>query len=97
MAASVGRVIIRRSLFVVDSKIEKLYTRFLGISSMKNSFADGKLTRPLLYFVVILALLSGCAGPVSTNNPVPIETIIPMSTIPAPTVTAASLAISRDR
>jgi len=40
MAASVGRVIIRRSLFVVDSKIEKPYTRFLGISSMKNSFAD---------------------------------------------------------
>jgi uncharacterized protein len=58
---------------------------------MKNFFADDKQTRSLLYFVVILALLSSCAGPASTNSPLPSATIIPTSTISAPTVTAASL------
>jgi putative CocE/NonD family hydrolase len=58
---------------------------------MENFIAGDKQTRSLLYFVVILALLSSCAGPASTNSPLPSETPIPMSTISAPTVTAASL------
>ena len=58
---------------------------------MKNFIADDKQTRSLLYFVVILALLSSCAGPASTNSPLPSETTIPMSTISAPAATAASL------
>ena len=58
---------------------------------MKNYFADDKQTRSHLFFVVILALLSSCAGPASTKGPLPSETIIPTSTISAPTVAAASL------
>jgi putative CocE/NonD family hydrolase len=58
---------------------------------MKNFIADDKQTRPLLYCVVILALLSSCAGPASTNSPLPSETPIPMATISVPTVAAASL------
>jgi len=57
---------------------------------MKN-FAGDKQTRSLLVFVVILALLSGCAGPASTNSPLPSETTVPTSTISAPAVTATSL------
>jgi predicted acyl esterase len=53
---------------------------------MKNVFADEKQTRSLLFFVVILALLSSCMVPASTNSPLQSETTIPM-----PTVTAASL------
>ena len=58
---------------------------------MKNFFADDKRTQSLLYFVVILVLLSGCAGLAATNSPLPSATTIPTSTIPAPTVTATSL------
>ena len=58
---------------------------------MKNYFADDKRTRSALYFVVILALLTSCAGPVSTGSPLPSATTIPAFTIPAPAVTAASL------
>ena len=58
---------------------------------MKNFFADDKPSRSLLCFVIILALLSGCARPASTNSPLPGETTVPISTISAPTVTAASL------
>ena len=56
---------------------------------MKSLFEDKKQTRSLLFFVVILALLSSCADPASTNSPLPSETIIPTSTIPAPTSTPA--------
>ena len=58
---------------------------------MENFFADDKQMRSLLYFVVILTLLSSCAGPASTNSPLPSATTVPMATISAPTVTAASL------
>jgi putative CocE/NonD family hydrolase len=51
---------------------------------MKNFFADDKQMRTLMVFVVILALLSSCAGPASTNGPLPSETVIPTSTIPSP-------------
>ena len=90
-AASAGRVIVMCSNFAVDSKIEKTDTHFQETSSMKKFFANEKQTRSLLYFVVFLALLSSCAGPSSTNSPVPSETAIPASTIPSPTVTPASL------
>ena len=55
---------------------------------MKNLIADDKQTRTLLYFVVILALLGGCAGPAPISSPVPSETSIAMSTISAPTNTS---------
>ena len=58
---------------------------------MKNFFAENKQTRSLLFFVVILALFTGCASPASTNSPLPSETTIPIPTISAPTVTFASL------
>ena len=58
---------------------------------MKNFIADDKQTWSLLYFVVILALLSSCASLASTNSPLPSETTIPISTISAPTATVASL------
>lgn len=49
---------------------------------MKIFCADDKQTRLFLYAVVILALLTGCAGPVLTISPLPGET-----PIPAPAVT----------
>jgi putative CocE/NonD family hydrolase len=58
---------------------------------MKDFFADDKRTQSLLCFVVILVLLSGCAGLAATNSPLPSATTIPTSTIPVPAVTAASL------
>jgi len=58
---------------------------------MKKIIADDKPSRSLLYFVVILALLSSCVGPAATNRPLPRETTIPKSTTSAPTVTADSL------
>ncbi len=58
---------------------------------MKNFFADNIQTRSLLFFVVILALLSSCASPASTNSPLPSATPISISTISAPMVTFASL------
>ena len=58
---------------------------------MQIFFADVKHTRSLLYFIIIVALLSGCAGPVSTSSPVSSATTTPTSTILAPAVTAASL------
>ncbi len=61
---------------------------------MKNFISDDKQTWSLLYFVVILALLSSCTGPASTNSPLPNETTIPRSTTSAPTVTAASQPIN---
>jgi uncharacterized protein len=53
---------------------------------MKNFFADGKPTRPVLYFAVVLAFLSGCAGPAAIKSPLPSATALP-----APTGTAARL------
>jgi hypothetical protein len=58
---------------------------------MKNYFADDKRTRLALNFVVMLALLTGCAGPVTTRSPQPSATAFPTSTIPAPAITPASL------
>ena len=57
---------------------------------MKNYFSDAKRTRLALNFVVILVLLTGCAGPVTTSSPLPSATAFPTSTSPAPAVTAAS-------
>ena len=53
---------------------------------MKNPFDDNKHTRSLLYLMLILALLIGCARPVPTNRPLP-----DVTSIPTPAVTAASL------
>jgi putative CocE/NonD family hydrolase len=61
-----------------------MYTHFQEIPSMKNFFANDKQTHSLLYFVVILALLSSCASPASTSSPLPSAT-----TIPAPTAAAS--------
>jgi uncharacterized protein len=58
---------------------------------MKDFFADDKQTRSLLFFIVILALLSSCAGLALKNSALPSATTIPASAISAPTVTAASL------
>jgi putative CocE/NonD family hydrolase len=58
---------------------------------MKNFLADQKHARSPLFLVVILALLSGCAGPASTDSPLPSESTTSMPTISAPTVTAASM------
>ena len=58
---------------------------------MKNFSAVDKQMRALLYCVATLALLSSCASPASTNGRVPSGTRLPTSTIPTPTVTAASL------
>jgi putative CocE/NonD family hydrolase len=58
---------------------------------MQNLLAGDKPMRSLLYFMVIVALLSGCASPASTGNPLSTVTTIPAATISAPTVTAASL------
>jgi uncharacterized protein len=59
---------------------------------MKNFCADDKQSWSLLFFaVIILALLSSCAGQASTNGPLPSATITLTTTISAPTVTAASL------
>jgi len=58
---------------------------------MKNLIQDDKQTPSLLYFLVVLVLLSGCAGTASKNGPLPSETTIPKSTISAPTVTAPNL------
>jgi putative CocE/NonD family hydrolase len=55
---------------------------------MKDFFPDDKRTRSLLYFVVILALVGGCAGPAATNSPSPAEMTISTPTIPAPAVTS---------
>jgi len=57
---------------------------------MKDFLADDKQAQSL-FFIVLLALLSGCTGPASTNTPLPSAPIIPASTISAPTVTAPSL------
>ena len=58
---------------------------------MKKFFANDKQTRSRMYFVLVLVLLSSCAGPASKTSPVPSETAIPASTIPSPKVTLASL------
>jgi uncharacterized protein len=57
---------------------------------MKKFFVNDKQTRSRMYFVLVLVLLSSCAGPASTKSPVPSETAITASTIPSPTVTPAS-------
>ena len=58
---------------------------------MKNFFADEKQTRSLLFFVILLALLSSCMGPVPTNSPLPSETTIPKPTISTPTAPSEEL------
>ena len=58
---------------------------------MKNLTADEKHTRSLLFFIVLLALLNSCAGPASTNRPLPSETTIPKSTISTPTAPSEEL------
>jgi uncharacterized protein len=47
-----------------------MHTHFQKISSfIKNFFVDEKQTRLLLFFIIILALFSSCAGPASTSTP----------------------------
>lgn len=58
---------------------------------MKNFFANDKKIRSALFVLVLLALLSGCARPVSTISPAPSETSVPASTMAALDVTVASL------
>jgi hypothetical protein len=57
------------TFFATNPKIEKTHTHFQEISSMKNFFVAKKQTRSLLFFVVILVLLSSCMVPASTNTP----------------------------
>jgi uncharacterized protein len=61
---------------------------------MKRFFEEHKQKWSFLYFLIILVLLSNCAYPASTNNPLPDETIIPQSTILVSTLPAATLPTS---